>query len=86
MENVITIKERGTVVKVRRDALLGRINRRLSVNNHRLHASKSKDALSTLGLFYIVNGKGLISDTHVDPIAFGRSLGLLKPFEDAIGF
>ena len=86
MGNTIAIKDRGIVVKVQRTALIWRINKRLAAIDQRLHASKSIGQFATLGDFYIVSGKNRIVETHIDPIAYGRELGVLRPFEDAVGF
>lgn len=63
-------------------ALLARINRKLSAEGEQLRKSRGARCILDLGEFYVRDfSMNFVSETHVDPEALGRDIGVLKHYE-----
>jgi hypothetical protein len=63
-------------------ALLQRINRQLAKHDEVLKTLRGQRYAQDLGQYYSVNyATNLIAATHVDPVAWGRELGVLAAWE-----
>ncbi|AWM07633.1 hypothetical protein [Bradyrhizobium symbiodeficiens] len=67
-------------------ALIQRINRRLRPKHQRLRMFRGNSRWwNDLGDFYVVDLEAnLILHSHVEPVAFGRELGVVQPFEEVV--
>jgi len=83
--------EKQTKVPVLMRALIARINRRLKstggpgADYEMLKAVRGARAQMDLGEYYLVNlSSRFATETHVDPEALGREMGVLQPWEAVI--
>jgi hypothetical protein len=74
------------LVPVTMRALIQRINRKLNGELQRLHVCRRNSRFWTdLGDFYIVDtNRNHIMYTCVDPVTYGRSLGVLNAYERVV--
>lgn len=66
-------------------ALIQRINRKLAAEDEVLRAARGMQAFLSLGQYYTVDVRqNTIARKGVDPVALGRALGVLQPYETVI--
>lgn len=67
-------------------AVISRINRKLRPDMRRLRACRPNSRWwSDLGDHYIVDlDLNAVVDSHIDPEAYGRDLGVVRPFEQVV--
>jgi hypothetical protein len=76
----------GNKIEIGRAALMMRINRHLKQDVRRLHAARGDRMINSVGRYYLVDTSNqTIVETKVDPEAFARREGILKPYEVATG-
>ena len=70
-------------VPVSMRGLMQRINRRLRPDGEQMKRSVGARARAELGRFWIVGESGIVLE-DVNPVSFGRKLGVLRPWERVI--
>ena len=76
----------GAKLQVTRRALCQRISRRLaaeSIYPVKVCKARSYREQNKVGEYYVVNNN-LVTHQHIDPEAWGREMGVLKPYEEVI--
>jgi hypothetical protein len=73
-------KTEGVPVTMR--ALIQRINRKIAADGEVLKTARGDRARLDLGAYYVIDvNRNFIASKHVDPEAWGRELGVLRPYE-----
>lgn len=67
------------------NAVLKRINRVLARDNQRLCKTRGIRNCNELGEFYTVDAYKFVIDTHVDPVVWGREMGVIDEYEVVTG-
>jgi hypothetical protein len=68
------------------NGLIKRINRKLGRDLEMLRKARGQEYID-LGQYYVVNlSRNCVMRMHVDPVAFGRELGVLRANESVWGF
>lgn len=71
--------------QVKMNVLVKRINRVLDKKNERLQVLRGDQRLNEMGRYYITDfGVNSVVAQHVDPVAVGRELGVLKVSEQVV--
>ena len=74
--------KRGIKVPIAKRAVVARINRKLKHDGRMLKTLRGYKAQSDLGDYYVVDlDRNMIIETHVDPEAYGREIGVLEEWE-----
>jgi len=70
-------------VPVTLPALLKRINRKIAAKGERLKATRGERLRGEVGDYYgIDDHRNFVTARHVDPVQWGRELGVLKEWEE----
>jgi len=78
----MTKRKQGQHIPVSMRALVQRINRRLKADDEVLKSPRGRNARQQLGEYFVLELTcNAVYDTHIDPEAFGRKLGVLTDFE-----
>ena len=71
----------GEKVPVTMRALIQRINRKLASDNEMLRRTRGQASVD-LGVYHVIDvSKNAVVGKDIDPEAYGRDLGVLKPWE-----
>lgn len=70
---------------ISKNALIKRINRKLSREDEQLRTLRGERDWSNLGNYYITNGRNNVMAAHVNLERLGRELGALKAHETVEG-
>jgi hypothetical protein len=72
-------------IEVAKRALIARVNRKLAQDDRQLKASRSFQAISNFGDFYVIDViKNFVVDDHIDLSDFARELGVLAEYETLV--
>ncbi len=74
-----------STVPVTLRAVVQRINRKLAGGDEKLRKNRGQRDWGDLGDYYIINtNRNFLVAGHVDPEAYARELGVLKPWESMV--
>ena len=74
--------KRGIKVPIAKRAVVARIDRKLKHDGRMLKTLRGYKAQRDLGDYYVVDlDRNMIIETHVDPEAYGREIGVLEEWE-----